>query len=47
MAVCAGRKLGKGPSGPRRTGALMAEIFQGFFGYRGSVVVSYMTVSEP
>jgi len=30
MAVCAGRKLGNGPSGPRRAGAATAEIFWGF-----------------
>ena len=30
MTVCAGRKFGKGPSGPCRAGAVTAEFFQGF-----------------
>ena len=38
MVVCAGRKLDKGPSGPRRAGAATAEIFQGFL-YIGAVLL--------
>ncbi len=40
-----GESLVKGQVG--NAGAVTAEIFQVVFGYRGSVVVSYMTVSEP